>query len=78
MLILHAIVVITPSAVADQEENTGYQQPEDEQQQAQSDEQVAEATDIFERLVEDNRNDPMTISGYFRIKVADHYWSVTI
>ena len=78
IMILLAIVVITPSAVAGQEEKAGYQQPAVEQQQALSDEEVAEATAIFERLVADYRNDPMAISGYFGIKVADHYWSVTI
>ena len=78
IMILLAIVVITPSAVAGQEEKAGYQQPAVEQQQALSDEEVAEAAAIFERLVADYRNDPMAISGYFGIKVADHYWSVTI
>ena len=72
-----ASCVLADFATADQGPSSG-QQPQVEQQQALSEEEAAEATAIFERLVADYRNDPMAISGQFGIKIADQFWSVTI
>jgi mannose-6-phosphate isomerase-like protein (cupin superfamily) len=60
------------------EDAEGYQQPVVEQQEELSDDERAEATAIFEKLVADYRNDPMAISGQFGIKLADQNWTVTI
>lgn len=48
------------------------------QQASLTDAEAAEATAAFERLVADYRTDPMAISGHFGIKIADHWWEVTI
>lgn len=73
-----AIAIALAAFIVSAEQPTSAKQPPVEQQQSLSAEEVAEATAIFERLVADYRSDPMAISGLFGIKVADHFWSVTI
>jgi mannose-6-phosphate isomerase-like protein (cupin superfamily) len=76
---LTILAVMLPLALAFAgQQSTSYQQPIVEQQEALSDAEVAEATTILEDLVADYRNDPMAISGYFGIRLADRYWTVSV
>lgn len=84
MKIIPAAIAITTAlgapvtqATAEQDRQSK-EQPQVEQQQALSMEEVTEANAIFEELVADYRDDPMGISGQFGIKVADQFWTVTI
>jgi mannose-6-phosphate isomerase-like protein (cupin superfamily) len=77
LFIMVALTILFTCAQADQG-SEGYQQPVVPQQQSLTEEEIAEATAIFERLVEDYRNDPMAISGNFGIRIADQDWSVAI
>jgi mannose-6-phosphate isomerase-like protein (cupin superfamily) len=74
---LVTLLVFFTAAHAGQD-SKDYQQPAVAQQQSLTEEEVTEATAILGRLVEDYRTDPMAISGTFGIKIADHYWTVSI
>ena len=72
-----AVLLPLTAAFAEQQA-TSYQQPVVEQQAMLTDAEIAEATAVLENLVADYRLDPMAISGYFGVKLADQYWTVEI